>query len=119
MLVIIMKYTIQEVFNKFGNKYLDKYNYDYKKINIYNKISTCRTKKQGVRIYKCRDCGKQIYTYKSCMDRHCPICLEYKKELWIEKHKKDILDINYYHIVLLLPRELYLLFYYNQKIMYN
>ena len=39
MLVIIMEYTIQKVFNKFGNKYLDKYNYDYKKINIYNKLS--------------------------------------------------------------------------------
>ncbi len=53
------------------------------------------------------------------MDRHCPTCLEYKKEVWIEKHKEDILDIKYYHIVLLLPRELYPLFYYNQKKMYD
>ena len=114
-----MNLTVQDVFNKFGDKYLDMYNVDYKKMNIYNKIRICRTSKQGINIYKCKDCGKKIYTYKSCMDRHCPTCLEYKKELWIEKHKNDILDINYYHIVLLLPRELYPLFYYNQKVMYN
>ena len=53
------------------------------------------------------------------MDRHCPNCLDYKKEIWIEKHKEDILDINYYHIVLCIPKELHPLFYYNQKIMYD
>ena len=114
-----MDLCVQDVFNKFGNKYMDMYDPSYNRLNIYNKIKTCRTKEQGVRIYKCSDCGKKIYTYKSCMDRHCPTCLEYKKEVWIEKHKQDILDINYYHVVLLLPRELYPLFYYNQKIMYD
>ena len=53
------------------------------------------------------------------MDRHCPNCLDYKKEIWIEKHKEDILDIKYYHIVLCIPKELHPLFYYNQKIMYD
>ena len=114
-----MELSVQEVFNKFGDKYMDMYVPSYNRLNIYNKIKTCRTKEQGVRIYKCSDCGKKIYTYKSCMDRHCPTCLDYKKEVWIEKHKQDILDINYYHVVLLLPRELYPLFYYNQKIMYD
>ena len=32
--------------------------------------------------------------------------------------KEDILDIKYYHIVMLLPRELYPLFYYNQRKIY-
>ena len=97
-----MELSIQEVFKKFGNNYIEMYNPTYHKLNIYNRIITCRTKKQGVRIYKCKECGKKIYTYKSCMDRHCPTCLEYKKELWIEKHKYDILDINYYPIDYLL-----------------
>ena len=69
-----MELSIQEVIKKFGNNYIEMYNSTYNKLNIYNKIITCRTKKQGVRIYKCKECGKKIYTYKSCMDRHCPIC---------------------------------------------
>jgi len=86
-------YLIQDIFNKFGNKYLSKYNLCYYKLNVYNKICMCRIPKQDVRIYKCHDCGKKKYVYKSCLDRHCSICLEYKKELWIEKHKQDILVI--------------------------
>lgn len=114
-----MNLSIQDIFNKFGDRYLEMYNPSYQKLNVYNKIMTCRTKKQGLRVYRCKDCGKKIYTYKSCMNRHCSKCLSYKKELWILKHKEDILNINYYHIVLCLPRELYPLFYYNQKVMYN
>lgn len=114
-----MEITIQDIFNKFGDKYTKMYSTSYNRLNVYNNIRTCRTKEQGIRIYKCSDCGKKIYTYKSCMDRHCPNCLGYKKEVWIEKHKEDILDIDYYHIVLCLPRELYPLFYYNQKKMYD
>ena len=67
-----MELGIQEVFNRFGNSYIEMYNPNYHKLNIYNNIITCRTKEQGVRIYKCCECGKKVYTYKSCMDRHCP-----------------------------------------------
>ena len=114
-----MKLTVKDVFNQFGDSYLENNITSYNRLNIYNKIKTCRTSDQGVRIYKCSDCGKKVYTYKSCLDRHCPTCLEYKKEVWIEKHKYDILDINYYHIVLCIPNELNPLFYYNQDIMYD
>ena len=95
-----MGFTIQDVFNKFGDKYTMKYQTSYNRLDVYNNIRNCKTKEMGIRIYKCSDCGKKIYTYKSCMDRHCPTCLEYKKEVWIEKHKEDILNIKYYHIVL-------------------
>jgi len=114
-----MEYSVQDVFNKFGDIYLDKYNDGYSKLNVFNNIIACRTKKMGVNIYKCSDCGKQLYVYRSCMDRHCPNCLDYKKEVWIEKHKSDILDIKYYHIVLCIPKELYPLCYYNQEVMYD
>lgn len=112
-------YKIQEIFKKFGNDYFNNYGIDYNKLNIYNQIIDCRTNKMGVCIYKCPKCNNNIYLYKSCLNRHCPTCLDYKKEVWLSRHKEDILDINYYHIVLCIPRELNIIFYYNQKIMYN
>jgi len=71
-----MKHNIQNIFNKFINKYLDIYNPNYNQTKVINKITTCRTKKQGIRIYKCNHCHKKIYTYNSCKDRHCQTCLE-------------------------------------------
>ena len=114
-----MKKTIQQVFNKFGSKYLDMYkpNYDQKK--VYNQIITCKTDKLGTRIYKCEKCGHKIYTYNSCNNRHCPSCQDYKKEVWIEKHKNEILDTTYFHVVTTVPAELHVIFYHNIKKMYN
>ena len=77
-----MEYKIQDIFNKFLNKYLDTYNPSHNQIKILNKITRCRTNKLGIRIYKCNHCQSKIYTYNSCKDRHCPICLDYEKELY-------------------------------------
>ena len=38
-----MELGIQEVFKKFGNSYIEMYNPNYHKLNIYNKSMTCRT----------------------------------------------------------------------------
>jgi len=58
-----MKHNIQNIFNKFINKYLDIYNPNYNQTKVINKITTCRTNKQGIRIYKCNHCHKKNYIY--------------------------------------------------------
>jgi hypothetical protein len=112
-------YNIQEIFKQFGNVYLDKYNPSLCQRRVFNKILNCRTDKLGTRIYKCNSCGKQVFTYNSCKDRHCPNCQNYQKEVWINNHKEDILNITYFHVVLTVPKELHPIFYHNQKLMYN
>jgi hypothetical protein len=114
-----MEYTIQQIFKNFGDKYLKKYTPSYEQRKAYNKILDCRTEKLGTRIYQCENCGKQVFTYNSCKDRHCPSCQNYKKEVWIDNHKDDILDITYFHVVLTVPAELHPIFYHNQKKMYS
>lgn len=114
-----MEYTVREVFREFSDKYLAKYKPSYEQRKVLNKILDCRTEKLGTRIYQCDKCGIKVFTYNSCKDRHCPSCLSYKKEVWIDSHKEDILDINYFHIVLEIPEELRPIFYHNQKSMYS
>lgn len=111
--------TIQDVFKKFGNIYLEKYNPNYLQLSVFNKIINCKTDKMGYHIYECNECHKRVYTYNSCRDRHCPNCGEYKRILWINNHKKDIIDVNYLHVVFTIPRELRKIFYYNQEVCYN
>ena len=114
-----MNHAIRQAFNKFGDKYLTQYypNYDQKK--VFNRITVCKTEKLGTRIYECDKCGHRIFTYNSCKDRHCPTCQDYKKEVWIEKHKHEILDVTYFHVVTTVPAELHVVFYHNKEKMYN
>lgn len=114
-----MKHSISKVFKKFGNSYKENHLLNYDQIRVYNNITICRTESLGTRIYKCEECGHQIFTYNSCKDRHCPNCQDYKKEVWIEKHKNEILDITYFHVVMTVPAELHPVFYHNSKKMYN
>lgn len=80
-----MKYTVKQIFNNFGDKYLSIYKPNYEQKKIFNKITTCKTSEFGTRIYECDKCGHKIFAYNSCKDRHCQSCQNYKKELWIKK----------------------------------
>ena len=92
-------------------------NYDQKK--VFNKIVSCKTEKLGTRIYECEKCGHAVLSYNSCNDRQCPNCQDYKKEVWIEKHKHEILNVTYFHVVTTVPAELHVIFYHNKEKMYN
>ena len=49
-----MELTVKDVFREFGDSYLENNITSYNRLNIYNKIKNCRTKKMGVNIYRCR-----------------------------------------------------------------
>ena len=36
-----MEYTIRKIFNKYGDKYLEKYKNSYQKLKVFNNIKTC------------------------------------------------------------------------------
>lgn len=114
-----MKHTIQQVFTKFKDSYLEKYTPNYEQSKAMSNIINCRTERLGTRIYKCETCGKQVFTYDSCKDRHCPNCQNYKKEKWIIDHQEDIINTPYFHIVTTTPVELHHIFYHNRREMYN
>lgn len=118
-MVSFMKHTIQEVTKLFINDYLNKYTPTYDQKKVLNKILSCRTEELGSHIYQCDKCGETFLSYNSCKDRHCPNCQDYRKEVWIENHKSDILNISYFHIVLTVPSELHVIFYHNQREMYS
>ncbi|WP_211093718.1 transposase zinc-binding domain-containing protein [Cohnella fermenti] len=40
-------------------------------------------------------------SYNSCRNRHCPKCQTVNKERWIEARKADLLNVGYFHVVLL------------------
>ncbi|MEG1009652.1 MAG: IS91 family transposase [Clostridia bacterium] len=113
------KYTVQEIFQLYGDDYIKKYNLSSEQWKVFNAIRKCKTKDLGVHLIICKECGQSIISYNSCRNRHCPMCQNYAKEKWIEKESGYLLDCPYFHIVTTVPSELNKLFLYNQKQLYN
>ena len=73
---------------------------------ILNAIEHCRTSYFGGHVDKCDNCNHSRISYNSCRNRHCPKCQTTNRERWIDEREKDLLPVNYFHVVFTLPQEL-------------
>ncbi len=62
---------------------------------------------------------KVIAHITSCRDRHCPKCQFLKKERWISDRNREVLPVQYFHVVFTVPDDLVSLIYGNQKKLYT
>lgn len=110
---------IADIFNEYGQDYIEKYSLFPEQLKVISAITSCRTSKLGGHVDVCEDCGHLRISYNSCRNRHCPKCQGLLKEKWIEDRKKDLLPIQYYHIVFTMPNNLNDLVLRNKKEMYS
>jgi hypothetical protein len=82
-------------------------------------ITSCRTAALGGHVQACESCGHLEIRYNSCRDRHCPKCQSLDKARWVEARKKDVLPVEYHHVVFTIPQELHPLFLSNARLSYN
>ena len=113
------KYTIQDIFKKYGDKYIKNHNLSKEQWKVFNAIRNCGTKNLGYHICTCTECGEEYFGFNSCRNRHCPMCQSYAREKWIQNEANYLLDIRYFHIITTVPHELNEIFLFNQKICYN
>ena len=66
-------------------------------------ILTCRTEVLGSHTYRCDACGHDVRLNNSCRNRHCPLCERMRQAQWVEERSKEILPVQYFHIVFTLP----------------
>ena len=99
-----MKMTeIADIFNEYGKEYIEKYSLSPEQLKVISAITSCRTSKLGGHADICDSCGHLRISYNSCRNRHCPKCQGLITEKWIEDRKKELLPIQYYHIVFTIP----------------
>ena len=82
------KYTIQEIFQKYGDEYVNKHNLSKEQWKVFNAIRNCATKNLGYHICICEECGEEYFGYNSCRNRHCPMCQNYARERWIQSSRE-------------------------------
>jgi hypothetical protein len=82
-------------------------------------ITSCRTAALGGHVQACDTCGHEEIRYNSCRDRHCPKCGGLDKARWVEARKKDVLPVEYHHVVFTIPEELHPIFLSNARLSYT
>ena len=69
-------------------------------------IAQCRTAALGGHRAVCTTCGAERITYNSCRNRHCPKCQRVTTERWLAARQRDLLPIEYFHVVFTVPHAL-------------
>jgi DNA-directed RNA polymerase subunit RPC12/RpoP len=82
-------------------------------------IQQCRTEAMGGHIYQCGGCGKEVYVYHACRNRHCPACHRDQIHKWLEQRRAELLPCDYFHVIVTVPETLRYVFRSNQKRMYS
>ncbi len=77
---------------------------------VLQAIAQCRTAALGGHRRQCEACGHEELSYNSCRDRHCPKCQGLDEARWIQAQQRDLLPVQYFHIVFTVPTELHSLF---------
>ncbi len=98
--------------------FISNHHLSFQQVKAINAIISCQTANMGSHKLNC-ECGFEKTVHNSCYNRHCPICGNFKKEMWIQKQSESTIPSPYFHMVFTIPQELRSIAYYNQKEIYN
>ncbi|MDD5095672.1 MAG: IS91 family transposase [Dehalococcoidia bacterium] len=110
---------VADIFRHHGPAYRESHRLSRNDWRVMRAIEACRTAVLGGHKDKCDNCGHLEISYNSCRNRHCPKCQTLRKERWIEARSKDLLPIQYFHVVFTIPSKLNRLVSINRKVMYD
>lgn len=110
-----------EIADIFKTHFQELGNLDLEQKKVINNIIHCRTHELGGHVLQCDnpDCAHTEISYNSCRDRHCPKCQSLTKERWILDRQKELLPVNYFHVVFTIPRMLAPIILHNKRLGYN
>jgi len=69
-------------------------------------LAACRTAAMGGHLHRCTACHTQTPLYNSCGNRHCPKCQAGDRAAWLEARRRELLPVEYFHVVFTVPHEL-------------
>jgi len=69
-------------------------------------LAGCRTPACGGHVHLCAQCGRTVYTYHSCRNRHCPKCHREQTARWLATQRAHLLPCDYYLLTFTLPSDL-------------
>jgi hypothetical protein len=88
-------------------------------LKVMSAIENCRTAALGGHVARCLDCAREVVSYNSCRDRHCPKCQGAAARKWMEQREAELLPVPYYHVVFTLPAAIADIAYQNKAVIYD
>lgn len=86
---------------------------------VMRALLACRTSQLGGHVESCDSCDYQRIAYNSCRNRHCPKCQGSRQAQWLEDRAKDLLPVEYFHVVFTMPEELAAIALQNKRVVYG
>ena len=114
------KLEIADIFRCYGDQWRQahKGHMSLEQLQVMSAIEHCRTSALGGHVLLCPKCDEFEISYNSCRNRHCPKCQATAAKRWLEERQKDLLPIEYYHVVFTLPAVISEIAYQNKKVVY-
>jgi hypothetical protein len=99
---------IAEVFRRFADDYLSAHGASMPASHrrAIADILACRTEALGGHLWRCDQCGVEVFSYHSCKNRSCPKCHGDQTRRWLDARKREMLPAPYFHITITVPEEL-------------
>ena len=100
--------AIQNIFARSAPEYLHRYESRIPKnhIKALKAIISCRTSACGLVVYDCTGCGRIHVGFRSCGNRHCPICQYHKTRQWLDRQLERQLPGHHFLITFSWGRDL-------------
>jgi hypothetical protein len=100
--------TINEIFKTYGPEYIRRFGDHMPRghLKVINAITACRTSACGLVIYECESCGKSHKMFRSCGNRHCPVCQNHKTQHWLQRQLQRQLPGHHFMITFTVPQSL-------------
>jgi predicted RNA-binding Zn-ribbon protein involved in translation (DUF1610 family) len=73
---------------------------------VFAALAACRTAAMGGHLQRCTTCGTQTPVHNSCGNRHCPKCQAGDRADWLTARSRELLPVEYFHVVFTVPHEL-------------
>jgi len=88
-------------------------------LKVMSAIEQCRSAALGGHVLRCDGCNQVEISYNSCRNRHCPKCQARAAQCWLEARQRDLLPVDYYHVVFTLPAPIADIAYANKAVIYG
>jgi hypothetical protein len=111
--------TLAKVLEVFLPQYLQGRSVPAHQLKVLRRLGRCRSVQLGWTVWHCQQCQRSHWRPNGCGDRHCPTCQHQLSRQWLERQRKALLPVRYFHWVFTLPAPLRPLVLQNQELLYE